>query len=350
MPIRQRSGRLQIDVQYKGTRHREYFDGTLIDAQAREAQIRADLQAGASISQPATSGSVCPKSSSMALEAALEATWQRYWSEGGCARTVRSNMKTCIEFFGADTDIREITTEDADRYIEYCKGLGLSVSTIKQKCHPMVKMYTHYTRRGNITKPPFFETPKAERNYRTRVITEAEMAEVRRLFNDEYDKYHGRGDSVAGCDWADFFTFLWDVGCRPSEAQRLTRQSMMGESSIYLAKTKTNNPRTVPMTSAAKEAFLAQCERHGDQPFVWATKDKAPKAWQWVREHIGLGHDDGFITYALRHTCATRLYDKTRDLMLVQKWLGHTNIQTTMRYAKLQPHDLDNARDLLEAA
>ena len=47
---------------------------------------------------------------------------------------------------------------------------------------------------------------------------------------------------------------------------------------------------------------------------------------------------------------ATSLYAKTKDLVLVQRWLGHTDIKMTLRYAKLLPGDLQDARDLLEAA
>ena len=44
---------------------------------------------------------------------------------------------------------------------------------------------------------------------------------------------------------------------------------------------------------------------------------------------------------------ATRFYAATRDLLLVQRWMGHANIKMTVRYAKLFPAELDAARDLL---
>jgi integrase len=65
---------------------------------------------------------------------------------------------------------------------------------------------------------------------------------------------------------------------------------------------------------------------------------------------MGLKHDTDFIPYSLRDTCASRLYAKTRDIMLVRKWLGHKNLQVTMRYTDLDPFELDQARDLMEAA
>lgn len=36
--------------------------------------------------------------------------------------------------------------------------------------------------------------------------------------------------------------------------------------------------------------------------------------------------------YDLRHTCGTLLYRTTGDIRMVQKWLGHTKVETTVRY------------------
>jgi integrase/recombinase XerC len=39
--------------------------------------------------------------------------------------------------------------------------------------------------------------------------------------------------------------------------------------------------------------------------------------------------------HSLRHTFATRLYEKTGDLYLVQRALGHRHITTTEIYARM---------------
>jgi integrase len=90
-------------------------------------------------------------------------------------------------------------------------------------------------------------------------------------------------------------------------------------------------------------------ERHGLQPFAWATTGTLRHAWDWARNCMNLSNDPGFIPYALRHTCASTLYAKTKDIVLVKEWLGHSDIKMTMRYAKLQPDALAAARDLMEA-
>ncbi len=47
--------------------------------------------------------------------------------------------------------------------------------------------------------------------------------------------------------------------------------------------------------------------------------------------------------HSLRHTFATRLYEKTGDLYLVQRALGHRNITTTEIYARVSDGALRQA-------
>jgi integrase/recombinase XerD len=45
----------------------------------------------------------------------------------------------------------------------------------------------------------------------------------------------------------------------------------------------------------------------------------------------------------LRHTYATELYRQTKDIRLVQKALGHTNLGTTMIYTHIVDDDMEAA-------
>lgn len=51
--------------------------------------------------------------------------------------------------------------------------------------------------------------------------------------------------------------------------------------------------------------------------------------------------------HTLRHTCATELHDQTRDLLLVQRLLGHASVATTQRYVAVRD---DALRAALAAA
>ncbi len=48
-----------------------------------------------------------------------------------------------------------------------------------------------------------------------------------------------------------------------------------------------------------------------------------------------------------RHTTCSRLVQAGFPLIVVQKWMGHATIQTTMKYAHLAPDSLDVALQAL---
>lgn len=348
MPIKRRGNGLEVSVQVTRNgdkqRHREIVHCTMKEAEAHEAQVRADMLAGRTPSKFSTGGA----SKGITLEEALSATYDRYWKNGANARGQQGSIKLCLKFFGADTCIDKITSEDADQFIAMLTAKDLAASTIRQRAGTMTKMFNHYYRRGNIDSKPYFELPKIGDNTRDRVISYEEETELLRLFQEDYSGAIQRR-TRQGDDFEDLFAFLMDVGCRPEEARNIHVRNWHGDR-LTLKITKTELSRTLPLTQRAKEALQRQAHRNGDHPFAWATSAVIRHGWDWARANMGLSEDPGFIPYALRHTCATRLYDKTRDIMIVQKWLGHKTIQTTLRYAKLQPYDLDRARDLLEAA
>ena len=56
-----------------------------------------------------------------------------------------------------------------------------------------------------------------------------------------------------------------------------------------------------------------------------------------------------YSIHSLRHTYATNLYRASGyNLRLVQKQLGHTNINTTTVYSDVMSKDLDEAVEKLE--
>ena len=48
--------------------------------------------------------------------------------------------------------------------------------------------------------------------------------------------------------------------------------------------------------------------------------------------------------HMLRHSCGFYMADRHEDVRVMQDWLGHANVQNTVRYTTLAPGRLDNAR------
>ncbi|VDY06635.1 MULTISPECIES: tyrosine-type recombinase/integrase [unclassified Thiomonas] len=112
---------------------------------------------------------------------------------------------------------------------------------------------------------------------------------------------------------------------------------------------KTGNPVQFEITAATREAvgaWIKMAELRGDDyifpsrmhasPHL-GTRQYARIVHGWVNE-IGLdGHSYG--THSMRRTKATLIYRKTKNLRAVQLLLGHTKLESTVRYLGIEVED-----------
>ena len=69
------------------------------------------------------------------------------------------------------------------------------------------------------------------------------------------------------------------------------------------------------------------------------------RRFQQITESI----DKHITPHKMRATCATRLYEKTEDIYIVQQQLGHKNIQNTQRYTKVSDEKKREAANILDS-
>jgi len=131
------------------------------------------------------------------------------------------------------------------------------------------------------------------------------------------------------------FRLLILTGCRLGEIQTL-QWSFITDQGMELPDTKTG-ARRIPLPKAAR-AILGALPRLPDNPYVIAGKVPGRYAtdlqhpWRRLRERAGL-HD--VRIHDLRHTYASNAVSSGMPIQMVGRLLGHTQIQTTMRYAHL---------------
>ena len=135
------------------------------------------------------------------------------------------------------------------------------------------------------------------------------------------------------------------TGCRLSEIQKLRWENVDLEASeLHLPDTKTGG-RAVPLAPSAVR-LLASLPRDEDNPWVIAGRKPGSHLtdlqhpWRRIRERAGL---DGVRIHDLRHSFASRALALGEGLPMIGKLLGHTQVQTTARYAHL-------ARDTVKAS
>ena len=66
-------------------------------------------------------------------------------------------------------------------------------------------------------------------------------------------------------------------------------------------------------------------------------------------KQISEGTGKKITPHKMRATCATRLYEKTGDIYIVQKQLGHKSIENTKKYAKVSDEKRIEAANILDS-
>ena len=150
----------------------------------------------------------------------------------------------------------------------------------------------------------------------------------------------------------DLFCFYTDTGLRKSEAFNLQFNDInMNTGLITIWQTKTNQPRSVKMTSRVRGILLRRYAHRSDDKgkvFGDVAERRFYRDWIEMRDAIGLGDDEQFVIHMLRHTCCTRLLSAGVDIRTTMQWMGHTSIQMTQRYAHFIPQNMDDAAAALD--
>jgi integrase len=116
------------------------------------------------------------------------------------------------------------------------------------------------------------------------------------------------------------------TGARRGEILKIERQHIKADHiDIPASHTKTNKIKAVPIAPALRP-WLAYFP-------VNITAEGVKSAWRRAREKADLAHVN---FHDLRHSCATLMIELDIDLYTIGEILGHSNVQTTQRYAHLQ--------------
>jgi Phage integrase family len=112
---------------------------------------------------------------------------------------------------------------------------------------------------------------------------------------------------------------------------------------LHVRRAKSGTPSTHPIQGDELRA-LRQLQREQDPPsaFVFVTERGAPfttAGFARMIERVGAAADSGLKVHPhmLRHACGYALANAGHDTRALQAYLGHKNIQHTVRYTELAP-------------
>lgn len=323
--IQQRGSKFRVDVTKNGTRQRVTCD---THDEALSVLARLELaSSGLSANQ-------------WSIQEAYEACLAQVWSKGRNVEAATRNGKYAVEFFGADTPLDAISTVRIDGWIARLAQIGNAKTTINNKLNALSKLMTFAMERRKMDRKPHIERQSRKGFRMRRFLTQEEEDTVLALFGRWGQDCHAEAVCV-----------LADTGIRPSELWALERSDVhpdVGPGVISLDETKTSIPRSVPTTPRVKDILARRCEMIKTGPLFPHNNWWLGKAWRAAKKEMGLSEDRGFVPYSLRHTCASRLVQRGVELVVVQEWMGHANMEMTRRYAKLCPKNLFDAVKVLE--
>lgn len=126
------------------------------------------------------------------------------------------------------------------------------------------------------------------------------------------------------------------TGARWSEAESLT-VSQIGNCRVTFTDTKSGKNRTAPITKTLEKELRAHSA--GEIKVF----DTSITAFRRILEKCSFKLPRGQAAHSLRHTFASHFMMNGGDILTLQRILGHSSINLTMRYSHLSPDHLQEA-------
>jgi integrase len=185
-------------------------------------------------------------------------------------------------------------------------------------------------------------TPKRRPNKDLRTREHLTEAEVERLMKAIQDNRYGHRDGT-------MVLVAYRHGLRAAELVDLRwEQADFRTASLHIRRVKQGTPSTHPILGDELRALRRlQREQEPKSPFVFTSERGAPfttAGFARMVERAGKVAKLAFKAHPhmLRHACGYALANRGHDTRALQAYLGHKNIQHTVRYTELSPTRFKN--------
>lgn len=337
MAVRQKGTKWQVDVTVGGLRAPRVSCDTKAEATKIEADFRAKMLAGVPPDMLTVDGT-SKATAKGTLGEAVEMAYKTFWQGRKSEETALRNAEAWTDVLGRDFPLSKM---DADKIGEVADGFGAggnAPGTINRKLAALSVVLKLAVERDLMVRCPRMPKRK-EYEGRLRYYSDDEVDSILDFVKDDPAL-------------RDLCLLAVETGMRQGELLALTRRDVDFKGKIILlGETKGNKRRSVPLTelSAAAAQRMGQPKMDHERLFRDTLSQsyisRRMRAW---KAHRGLPESDEACFHTFRHTTCSRLVQRSVPLPIVQRFMGHADITTTMRYAHLAPDSLDLARVALE--
>jgi type 1 fimbriae regulatory protein FimB/type 1 fimbriae regulatory protein FimE len=116
---------------------------------------------------------------------------------------------------------------------------------------------------------------------------------------------------------------------------------------IHINRLKQGNPSVHPLRGPELRALRRVQRDYAMLPYVFSSERKAPLTDDAIRKIVGRAGVEAKLPFTvhphmLRHACGYKLAQEGQDTRAIQHYLGHKNIQHTVRYTQLSADRFKN--------
>lgn len=270
----------------------------------------------------------------MRLAEALQLVIAHRFTTQKSGETSSQRAERCVRFLGDNRRAARVTRADARQMVLAMREAGLAPASCNRHLSALSAVLAEA---GVELELPWQREPKG----RTRWLTHDEVSQLAQAC---LPRKHG--PAVAALVW-----FLAETGMRVGEALALTWTDLELEGPRPHAQVRTSkngDARWVPLTEEAAKAARTQVTRTTG-PWFGLSQSSVNHVFRVARDAVTSTRGDAeVVPHTLRHTCASRLIRSGVSLPLVQSWLGHRDIRSSMRYIHTDREGLLNAARLLQ--
>lgn len=332
MAITKRNGKYYCRFQLNGERHHKLCAGatSIKEAEKIENAFKYKLQQ--------IQNGVLPKEEKNVPFSQLKKLYKAYSETNN--RNYSNNLyyiKIIMNYFGEDTIVQKILPKNIEMFKEWLRiERNLKNSSINRYLEIMSKMFNLGIDNGLISQNPISKVKKLlEDNHKIRFLT---ADEEKRLYN------------ALPKHLIPIVTTALQTGMRKGEILNLQWSNIdFDYGFIELLQTKSGKARKIPISDKLLKVLENQ-DKSSEYVFI-NPETKQPyvdikKSFNSAMEKAKINN---FRFHDLRHTVATRLVEKGIDLLVVMDILGHSKIETTMRYAHPIPKRKSEAISVLNS-
>lgn len=319
------TGRWRVELQKGKTRYRKRHNAHA-DAVKDEQAVLGVWAAGGELEN--TVRHIEP-TKAHCLASLRQAAYGVLWEGDAEPATNWAHIVTVTALVGKDVPLDTIDTLTLDKVLKGLKERGRADGTINRYLSHFRNLLSWGVDRKLMDRTAFNDLKwpwQKESPGRIRWINAAEEAQLKEYLPTNV--------------WM-LVKIAIETGCRREELLNIKlHQITPGDDLdvLHLWATKTNDARSVYMThetSAMLKELLIDKTRPSERGLrSW---------WDRAKKKMGLEDDPLFVFKACRDTCAARMFERNVPIALINQWLGHKSLETTLRYAHITPESLRQA-------